>query len=411
MSDHDVFMIGWEYPPHNSGGLGVACQGITEALADQNTEINFTLPYQLDASPGHMQVLSCVDPSWSEAKNRIDHPPFLAYQKDVPVAAHTKFPKDVHELAALPQSDLEHKVNQYAAQVSNSSHSSKNFEVIHAHDWMSFPAAAKVRQKTGKPFVAHIHSTEFDRIPTGGGSDYIKQTEYEGLNLADKVIAVSYYTKKLLINKYHVPASKIAVVHNGMLQSSAKPDPGQHHFAHQRPVVAFMGRLTGQKGPLHFLWLAEQLVKKIPDILFVVAGNGDMYHELLLKTAEQGLSASVLFTGFDRDKQKQKLLDRADVFVMPSVSEPFGLVALEAAERHTPVIVSKTSGVAEVMPGAVAVDFWDVDEMAATIEKLISDKDHHQQIQTQQLKELKNVTWESAAKKIKHVYRKAFLGR
>lgn len=430
VSPDNVFMIGWEYPPQNSGGLGVACQGLTQSLADQNTNIYFTLPYhqsQLNVQIPHMEVLACAHPTWQTSSDhhslRLKNPPhavppFQAYEtsidSDTRVGVQQQYyrpvPADAQELAALPQSELEHRVAEYASVVKQSAQK-PDFGVIHAHDWMSFPAAQEVKAQTGKPFIAHVHSTEFDRIPHGGGSHFIKQTEYEGLQAADTVIAVSHYTKRLLTRAYGVNPEKIEVVHNGMLPSLLPLDPGRHHFAHHRPVVVFMGRITSQKGPHHFLWLAERLVAKIPDLLCVIAGNGDMYHELLLRTAEKGLSASVLFSGFVRDKQREKLLDRADIFVMPSLSEPFGLVALEAAERHTPVIISKTSGVKEVLPSAVAVDFWDIQQMTDAVQKLLADKHHHQQVSTNQLKELSSVTWDSAAEKVRQVYRKTFLGR
>jgi glycogen synthase len=416
---NNVLMIGWEYPPHNSGGLGVACQGLTQALSEQNTQINFTLPYSLGYDLQHMNVVTCTDPSWAAGQGANgsydpNSPPFLAYASAGPEPLFPELSNkrlDAASLAALPQSALEHKVNQYAQVVAGKASQNEDFGLVHAHDWMSFPAAAKVKQQTGKPFVAHVHSTEVDRIPNGHGSDYIKQTEYQGMMLADKVIAVSYYTKKLLMDAYAIPAHKIEVVHNGMMPSVLPPDPGRHHFAYHRPVIVFMGRLTSQKGPHHFLWLAEQLVQKIPDLLCVIAGNGDLYQELLIQTAARGLSTSVLFSGFVRDAQREKLLDRADVFVMPSLSEPFGLVALEAAERHTPVIVSKTSGVSEVLPSSIALDFWDVDGMANTIEQLLKDKGLHTQVATKQLNELKEVSWQRAAKQVREVYRAAFTGK
>jgi len=228
---------------------------------------------------------------------------------------------------------------------------------------------------------------------------------------SDKVIAVSHYTKQILVNKYNIAASKIKVVHNGITPLSTPTDPGNHHFAHKRPVIVFMGRLTSQKGAEYFLHLASSIVAQKPEALFVVAGNGDMYHELLLKTAKQGLSASVVFSGFVRSNQKHKLLDRADVFVMPSLSEPFGLVALEAAQRHTPVIVSKSSGVVEVLPSAIAVDFWDVDMMTKTVVNLLADDSLHQAVTQNQLGDLNHTTWVNSAKRIKEVYRSAFLGR
>jgi glycogen(starch) synthase len=410
----NVLMIGWEYPPHNSGGLGVACQGLTQAMAEQNAQIYFTLPYQLNQSITHMNVVSCTHPGWQDSYSNsglLTQPPFSAYASEAVTSPRLfKQPIDAVALAALPQSALEHKVDQYAEVVADQAVHQQQFDIIHAHDWMSLPAAAQVKRQTGKPVVAHIHSTEYDRIPNGHGSQYIHKTEYQGMMMADRVIAVSYYTKKILTDVYHIPADKIEVVHNGMMASLTPPDPGRHHFANDRPVVAFMGRLTGQKGPHQFLWLAEQLIKRIPDVLIVIAGNGDMYHELLLQTAQKGLSSSVLFSGFIRDHQREKLLDRADIFVMPSLSEPFGLVALEAAERHTPVIISKTSGVSEVLPSAVAVDFWDIDAMTTAIEELLKDDHQRQHLQQQQLKELEQVTWHNAAERVRHVYRKAFTG-
>jgi glycogen(starch) synthase len=275
---------------------------------------------------------------------------------------------------------------------------------------MSLPAAAMLKMATGKPMVAHIHSTEYDRIPDGNGSPFITKSEYEGMRFADRVVAVSAYTKQLLVNKYNIPAHKIDVVHNGM-DLSRDVDPGPHHFATTRPVVVFMGRLTGQKGADYFLNLAQQTLKDFPQALFVVAGSGDMYHQLLWQTAYQGLSASVLFAGFVRGKQKEMLLDRADVFVMPSLSEPFGLVALEAAQRHTPVIASKNSGVKEVLPSAIQVDFWDVNLMKKTIIDLLKNQTQSQNIVQNQLQELKDVTWQKAAINLKQVYRKAFTAK
>lgn len=399
-------MIGWEYPPHNSGGLGVACEGLTKALADQNTQIYFTLPYQHHQVIDHMNVLACVDPSW---ENPATLPPFSAYSNVIPRLK--KQTVDADELSALPSSELEWRVEQYRDMVINQAQAHRNdFEVVHAHDWMTFPSAKKVQQELQKPFVAHVHSTEFDRIPFGSGSPYIHQTEYEGLQHADKVIVVSYYTKKLLVDRYQVDPRKIEVVHNGTspLQSSIKPETTR--FAPHRPIVVFMGRLTVQKGPDYFIALASKVLKDIPDALFMVAGDGDMYRQLLFTTAHQGLSASVLFSGFLRGDEREKLLDRADVFVMPSLSEPFGLVAVEAAQRKTPVIISKTAGVAEVMPSALSLDFWDVDAMATTIKRLITNRPGRQVMVNKQLKEVSKSTWEKAAFDVRQVYRKAFLG-
>lgn len=400
---NNIFMIGWEYPPHNSGGLGVACQGLTEALAEQKQKLYFTLPYSLPQSVRHMRVLDCSHPDWNLPKNK---PPFFAYDAlgvqnsllDTGVVEH-KF--DLNQLHLMPQSDLEKQVMQYHDQVVQKSHSA-DFSVIHAHDWMSFPAGMALKEKTKKPLIAHVHSTEFDRSPHGG-SQYIMKTEYEGMKRADVIIAVSAYTKHLLVEKYGINPNKIQVVHNG-ISPLANSDSGRHHFASSRPMVVFMGRLTGQKGPEHFIKIAQVVLQQMPEVLFVIAGHGDLYQELLFSSADKGLSGKVLFSGFVRDKQRDKLLDRADVFVMPSLSEPFGLVAVEAAQRSTPVIISKSSGVSEVLPHSLQADFWDVDLMAKQIVELLANQDYAQNIVAKQHQDLRPVTWKSAAQKVKDIY-------
>lgn len=403
-------MIGWEYPPHNSGGLGVACAGMTQALSQRKTNISFTLPYRHDQNVNHMKVLVCQDPAWlkSKSKNKASLPPFTAYSNETSVPVEFLENMDGVKLRTLPTSELERKVNQYADRVVSRGMRQNDFGVIHAHDWMAFPAGIKLKEKTGKPLVVHVHSTEFDRSALNTGSHFISHTEYEGMQIADKVIAVSSYTKRLLIDKYAVSPSKIDVVYNGIDPLDAIPTTDS--FAQKRPVVAFMGRLTLQKGVEFFIAVAHEVINKIPNVLFVVAGSGDMYHELLLKTAEAQVTASVLFSGFVRDNQKEKLLNRADVFLMPSVSEPFGLVALEAAQRGIPVIVSTNAGVSEVLPHGIAVDFWDVDQMAEAVVGVLSDQEKSRKIAYGQHQDIKEVTWDRAARNIQEVYRKAFIG-
>lgn len=399
-------MIGWEYPPHNSGGLGVACEGLTEALAEQNTQIYFTLPYQHPQPIGHMHVLGVVDPKWKVPSAM---PPFSVYQGLAAPVDVKRF--TAAELRTLPTSQLEQKVGEYSnVIVKTAKNLSEDFEVVHAHDWMTYPAAQRVAEQTGKPLIAHIHSTEFDRIPNGNGSHFIHHTEYQGLQAAARVIAVSYYTKQLLVDKYSIDPTKIDVVHNGAPRLDRPIDPGRHHFASKRPVIVFMGRLTMQKGAEYFLKIAETVLKKQPQALFIVAGNGDQYQQLLFSTAYHGLTAHVLFSGFLRGTEREKLLDRADIFVMPSLSEPFGLVAVEAAQHHTPVIVSKTTGVSEVLPSAIAVDFWDTDVMADTILELLANDRQRNNMIASQLQEVAANSWQKAATSVREIYRKAFLG-
>ena len=397
-------MIGWEYPPHNSGGLGVATEGITKELANQNTEVFFTLPYHYSGTINHLHVVECVPDSWGKTTA----PPFSGYGQAL-TQPSAPLRLDVDELVSLPSSDMECRVAEYATEVAKKGMKlADKFEVIHAHDWMSFPAATQLKQQTGKPMIAHVHSTEYDRIPSGNGSPFIIQAEKEGFQAADKIIAVSAYTKHVLINHYQIDPQKIAVVHNGIAPVDPIKMPGVRQFATKRPVVVFMGRLTAQKGPTFFLDVANQVLDKLPEVLFVVAGVGDMYQELLWKTAGDHLTASVLFSGFVRDTQKNKLLDRADVFVMPSLSEPFGLVALEAAQRHTPVIISKTSGASEVLPNAIRVDYWDTQALTAQIIELLANPARRETLVKSQLSDLKKVTWQKAARAVRNLYQSLF---
>ena len=399
----DVLMIGWEYPPHNSGGLGVACEGLTKALVGNDTHILFTLPYKHGMPINHMRVLTCL----SGGGFKITDPnqaPFSAYTHMATNTNGTPLAFDPKNLRKMPLQEMEYRVEQYAKSVLTAVDNATNApDVIHAHDWMTYPAANLLKKKIKKPIVAHIHSTEFDRVPHGEGNGYIAHQEYLGLQSADRVIAVSELTKQVLIQKYQIDPDKIDVVHNGI---SEAPRIESLKFAEDRPVIVFMGRLTMQKGTEYFLKLARNVLSQVPEALFIVAGHGDQYHMLLLENAKSQLSSSVLFAGFLRDQQKDFLLDRADVFVMPSISEPFGLVALEAVQRNTPVIISQTSGVKEVLPGALVVDFWDIELMTKHILKLIQDKEYYDQVLNRQLQDIAHVTWEKSAEKVKAVYRR-----
>lgn len=427
----NVFMIGWEYPPHNSGGLGVACEGLTQALAQHNTKIHFSLPYVADYKVTHMDVHACVHDNWKNSCSCLQigekcthivcEPPFFAYSIEFLSQNHhdqhvqsenSGYSFDLGKLRKLSNSQLEKQVTEYAEVVGIvGSKSNADFEVIHAHDWMAFPAGQQLKKQTGKPLITHVHSTEYDRSGLSDGNQYISAIEYNGMQHADQVIAVSHYTKHLLEQKYGIDPKKITVVHNGVHDLEYPADPGRHHFAPARPVIVFMGRLTIQKGTTYFLDLAASVLDKIPEALFVVAGQGDMYHELLFKTAYEGLSASVVFSGFVRDEQQRKLLDRADVFVMPSISEPFGLVALEAAQRHTPVIVSKNAGVSEVLPHAISLDFWDIDAMTDAIVKLVTSETTSNTQVKGQLADLSKQTWKLSAQRINEVYKNVLMGK
>ena len=398
-----VLMIGWELPPHNSGGLGTACAGMAQALVDDGVDIKFTLPYLTDEVPDFLDVINCYDEAWATAfEQDLYNPPFSAYELQ---ASNDNKHQHIH--LPSPGSWLENRVEEYAQKVLQYALAhADDFDVIHAHDWMSMPAAIKIREHLDKPFLAHIHSTEYDRSLSEDMSSYIARCELEGMHLADRVLAVSYYTKRLLVEKYAIDPWKIDVVHNGVVKFLRDLSPIKREFAYKRPVVVFMGRLTMQKGPDYFIKLAEAVMKRRPDTLFIVSGMGDMYQQLLLSTASRSLSANVLFSGFVRGGAQQAILRRADVFVMPSVSEPFGLVATEAAILRTPVIASKNSGVVEIISGSPQFDFWDVEAMANEVLHLLEDQNYRERVIADQLDHLEKQTWQKTASDIETVYDK-----
>jgi glycosyltransferase involved in cell wall biosynthesis len=409
-------MIGWELPPHNSGGLGVACEGLSQALVEDEARIDFTLPYQIPELVA-INGVKIVSLGIGGEAARVGAP-FSAYASG---AGAAKIAQEVAKETSvtpskklanarlssellMPLSKMERDVEKYAKRVfSYAKKKKRQIDLVHAHDWMSLPAAMQIKQKLNKPMIAHIHSTEFDRSLSNDYNSYITRVEYEGMRLADKVIAVSYYTKRLLVEKYLIDPYKIEVVHNGINAAAAAKLP-EEKFAPERPVVVFMGRLTMQKGPDYFLALAAKVLAQLPEALFIVAGDGDMYQQLLFTNAHYGLSANVLFSSFLRGGERDELMARADVFIMPSVSEPFGLVALEAVQAGTPVVISRNSGVAEVLYDTAAVDFWDIDALAEQTLSLLLNKKYKQEVLKRQQNKLKDVSWKKAAKQVEKIY-------
>jgi glycosyltransferase involved in cell wall biosynthesis len=275
------------------------------------------------------------------------------------------------------------------------------FDVIHAHDWVTFPAAVALSAALGKPLVVHIHATEFDRSP-----EHINRVVYDierqGTEAASAVIAVSYYTAGILAGRYGVPLSKIHVVHNGINPREVAARPSSRRSG---PVVLFLGRITSQKGPEYFVRAAEQVLHKCDNVKFVMAGWGDLAPDIIENVAARQLGSKILFTGFLRGGQVDRAYRMSDLYVMPSVSEPFGLTALEAVQHGLPVIISKSAGVGEVLcNGALKVDFWDVNKMAEHIVEILSDPLLAGRLRNSATDEIRELTWDAAARKCLAVY-------
>ncbi len=385
-------MLGWEYPPQNSGGLGEACMGLTKALAKKEVDITFVLPKKVDVQADHMQIvfanledqLDMIYPAYTTDGGR-----FKKYvtSTDVPpdfVRGALAFAERIEAIAKKYKSDL-----------------------VHSHDWMTYPAGIAAKGVTGKPMVAHVHSTECDRTGNNFPNQVVHRIEGDGVKSADRVITVSNLTKRIVGAEYGIDPGKIDVVYNGIdTFSKAKLPAALSHLKDMGyKIVLFLGRITLQKGPEYFVRSAKQVLEYEPKTIFLVVGSGDMQGQMMSEAAENGVSDKFIFTGFLRGQEKDRIYQASDVYVMPSVSEPFGITSLEAVANETCVLASKQSGVSEVLTHILKVDFWDTAEMANKIVALLRYPALQWDLKNNSKGELKGVNWERAAEKTMSVYK------
>jgi len=397
-----VLMFGWEFPPHNSGGLGTACQGIANSLVGGAVDLTFVLPRKIDditaegirirfAETGGLKLRGVYSPLY----------PYITSEE------YTSLKKQ----GLIFGSTLLEEVSRYGLLAKDIA-KEEDFDIIHAHDWLSFLAGIEAKKVSGKPLVVHIHATEFDR--TGGKS--INQAVYDiekmGMEMADKVIAVSQFTKDILISKYGISEDKIEVIHNGVDESQFQSVcSSQFHkledFKKQgKKIVLFVGRITMQKGPDYFVKVAKRVSDLRDNTLFVIAGDGDMKGQIVEEVVSFGMSDKVIFAGFLRGDDLNCIYRSADIFVMPSVSEPFGITPLEAMTNNTPVIVSRQSGVSEVLRHALKVDFWDIDEMTNKIVAVLDNPVLGETLQENGKTEVLGLNWNKFADKCVSLYKK-----
>ncbi len=406
-------MLGWEFPPHKSGGLGTACQGMAEALGRQGAEILFVVPHQRDEhASGGLRVRGAGFGASSGSKPfsasgaarscieliRVASP-LRPYQTAPGFArrARNEDPRPLHEAYG---SDLFQEVERYARVVREIARSER-FDLVHAHDWMAVPAALSARERTGLPWVWHVHACEHDRSPEGP-DPRIHGVEQHGLDLADRVIAVSRYTAERLKLLYRVAGHKLRVVHNAV---EPRPPSATDPARHARPVVLFLGRVTHQKGPFVFLEAASRVARVLPDVEFVVAGQGDLFPAMVERAAELGLARRVRFTGFLGPEDVERVYARADVFVLSSVSEPFGIAPLEALSADVPVIVSRASGVSEVLSSSLKFEPGDVEGLADQILSLLRWPALRQELVESGRRELVGIRWDDRARSLLSIYR------
>lgn len=393
-----VLMFGWELPPDNSGGLGVACYGLAKSLSQQGVKISFALPRKLKTNIEFMKVLDHHLQGVDITAINSQLKGYLSESEYDELIANG-FNRDEILMYGQNMCDEAIRFGEMAANWSkNQSH-----DVIHAHDWMTYPAGLKAKQISGRPLVTHVHATEYDR--TGGMvNSKIAEIEYQGLQKADRVIAVSEYTKGVINKYYGVDDEKISVVHNGVDLSEFSPIKMKQFFPGDK-VVLYVGRLTFQKGVSYFLQAAKKVLTYQPNTIFLVVGKGDMYQRLIMEACNLGIGHRTVFAGFQNGDKLRACYQAADVFVMPSVSEPYGIVALEAIASGIPAVISKQSGVIETITNVLTVDFWDTEVMADKILSVLSYPKLAHEMNKAAMAEAKSMNWDKAAQLTLNVYR------
>ncbi len=436
-----ILMLGWEFPPHISGGLGTACYGMTSGLGDLGVEVCFVLPTAVPTSAtSHVSLRSPTDVRRKRRRTEteeLEHVEFRrveaalqayatpeSYAEEIRRSRQVSRQVEEDEAAADEQSpvpadirqggsfvrggagvhydgDLMGQVNRYARLALEISEE-EEFDAVHAHDWMTYPAGLAVSAATGKPLVIHVHSTEFDR-----SGEHINQQVYDvertGMHGARKVVCVSQLTKSIVTSRYGVPPEKCEVIHNAV-ELPERAEVSMKPIGRDEKIVLFLGRITMQKGPEYFLQAAKKVIDKYPKVRFVMAGSGDMITRMIELAANLKIGGHVTFTGFLRGDDVDRVFRMADLYVMPSVSEPFGIAPLEALSRNVPVIISKQSGVSEVLTHALKVDFWDIDEMANKVLAVLRHQPLQSALRQHGQIEVRRMTWRDSAAKLKQVY-------
>lgn len=399
-----ILMLGWELPPHNSGGLGVACYHLSKALASNGSSIDFIIPYSADHSD-------------------ID---FMKVHAATEVSPLHKFGMGAYNSASFSDKDTDETVNNipgtgsirsiqkgYIKFVNKFVQDSQDFDVIHAHDWLTMEAGVQAKKLTNKPLVVHVHATEFDRAGGLSGNPLVHEIEYQGLLMADRILAVSNITKQIIVDRYNIPAEKVEIVHNAIdldtLNNGYWYDSRTYNYIESLKkegytVVSAITRLTIQKG---LGYLMEAVVKAIqlnPKIVLLLAGDGEQKEELINWSAEYGISDKVFFTGFVRGKQLRDTYSASDIFVLSSISEPFGLTALEAAHHSNALIVTNQTGAGEVLDSVLRYDFWDTDKLASQILEIANSDSLKQSLKNNISKEYARISWSDVAKKCLSMY-------
>lgn len=390
-----VLMLGWEFPPYSSGGLGTHCFNITRALSKRDVTIKFIMPGEEkgESGSGFARIIMAGKGKIFRVGSAI-----RPYLPSLPIAV-TRYSKKSGKVYTGSFVEDVTKFTQFASDAAKD----LDCDVIHCHDWMTFPAGIRIKEEKGKPLVLTVHSTEFDRCGRCHPNPYCSEIEWKGLYHADRIIAVSGYVKETIMEKYMIPEEKIEVVHNSIEPEEHKGD--RVDFGLDEKVILYLGRLTIQKGPDHFLRAAKRVLEKDGNVRFVLVGKGEMLPQLIDESINMGINDKVTFTGFVESIGEYYRM--ADLYVMPSVSEPFGITTLEAMASGTPVLVSKQSGVKEVIRHKMTADFWDVDSMANKMLGVLRYPVLRDEMAMNGQRETAGMSWLDVADKTISVYGKA----
>lgn len=412
-----ALMFGWEFPPHILGGLGTASYGLTKGLCkQQDMEVTFVIPKPWgDEDKSFMKIIGASqvpivyrDVNYDYVKDRIGNvmEPEEYYRLRDHIYADFSYmlTNDLGciEFSGKYPDNLFEEINNYSI-VAGVIARTENFDIIHAHDWLTYSAGIHAKQVSGKPLVVHVHATDFDRS-RGNVNPQVYSTEKNGFDHADHIMCVSEATRRTVIEKYHQDPNKVTAVHNAVtpLDSEILAIPDKRGVKDK--VITFLGRITMQKGPEFFVEAACKVLQHTKNVRFIMAGSGDMMDQMIRLVAKRGISDRFHFTGFMKGKEVYEIYKASDVYVMPSVSEPFGISPLEAMQCGVPSIISKQSGCAEILDYAVKVDYWDVDALADAMYALVSYPAMHHFLSEEGLKEVNSIKWEDVGIKIRAIY-------
>jgi len=422
-----VLMFGWEFPPHITGGLGTACYGLTKSLATfDDIDLTFVVPKMYgDEYLAGMRLIAAGEVELSneivKGQKEFEKKKLLACCRQI---SSYCTPEQYDKLLQEKQKKSERsdycpspgklefsgqygpglfeEISRYGV-VASGIAGKEHHDIIHVHDWLTYPAGIEAKKASGKPLVIHVHATEFDRCSENHNKQ-VFDIEKRGMEAADKIITVSHFTRNIVIRKYGISPLKVTTVHNAVEPVNKDEIKKLWKIGTNDKIVTFLGRITSQKGPGYFIEAANKILKRMDNVRFIMAGGGDLLEKMVEYVARLGISDKFHFTGFLKGEDVYRMYAISNLYVMPSVSEPFGIAPLEAIQSNVPVIISKQSGVSEVLNNAIKVDFWDIDAIADAIYGILSYPGLSGFLKNNGYREVNNLKWSDAAGKIREIY-------